>query len=152
MLRKPQAILRRKVTLGPPSVRAYALPAPVCMENRPEHRCIVILLTSSFHCHCFSTSTPAIWCLLIQPDSDRIALWITILVSFYIHSLAQLMLSASSVVGSWSRDACWFSSSYGFPVFLLMMENIPSDNFCFLNIHYKNKLYVNNRSCWHLWW
>lgn len=58
--------LRGKVTLGPPSVRAYAWCALVCIENRPECGCIVILwlLHSVFHSFHFHT------CSLVSSDTS----------------------------------------------------------------------------------
>lgn len=58
--------LRGKVTLGPPSVRAYAWCALDCIENRPECGCIVILwlLHSVFHSFHFHT------CSLVSSDTS----------------------------------------------------------------------------------
>ena len=61
--------LRGKVTLGPPSVTAYAQCAPVCMGNRHECRCIVICYCS-FHSHtCFLVSSDTSYSLITSKRS-----------------------------------------------------------------------------------
>lgn len=75
--------LRGKVTLGPPSVTAYAQRAPVCMENRHECRCIVICYCF-FHSHtCFLVSSDTSYSLVTSKLSFLKHDWKCYLIAFF---------------------------------------------------------------------